>query len=35
MSDYKGNASEEYKLFYKLGVDGVFSDFPEDALKAR
>lgn len=35
VSDYKGNASEEYKLFYKLGVDGVFSDFPEDALKAR
>ena len=35
VSDYKGNPSEEYKLFYKLGVDGVFSDFPADALKAR
>ena len=25
----------EYKLFYQLGVDGVFSDFPDTAVKAR
>ena len=35
LSDYKGDPSAEYKAFYTLGVDGVFSDFPEDALKAR
>ena len=25
---------KEYELFYKLGVDGVFSDFPDTAVKA-
>ena len=34
-SDYAGSPAKEYQLFYKLGVDGVFSDFPEDARKAR
>ena len=35
VSDYKGDPAAEYKLFYSLGVDGVFSDFPGDAVKAR
>lgn len=33
--DYSGNPIEEYQQFYKLGVDGVFSDFPDTALQAR
>ena len=32
---YKGDAIEEYRDFYALGVDGVFSDFPADAIRAR
>ena len=27
-SDYGGNPISEYLLFYELGVDGLFSDFP-------
>lgn len=34
-STFQGNPIAEYQLFYKLGVDGVFSDFPADAFKAR
>ncbi len=34
-SDFKGDPIEEYKMFYALGVDGVFSDFPDTAAKAR
>jgi glycerophosphoryl diester phosphodiesterase len=30
-----GNAFAEYKLFYGLGVDGVFSENPDTALEAR
>jgi glycerophosphoryl diester phosphodiesterase len=30
-----GNAVAEYRLFYGLGLDGVFSDFPDTALAAR
>ncbi len=30
-----GNAFAEYKLFYDLGVDGVFSENPDTALEAR
>lgn len=30
-----GDAAAEYRLFYDLGVDAVFSDFPEEAVKAR
>jgi glycerophosphoryl diester phosphodiesterase len=30
-----GNAAAEYRLFYALGVDGVFSDYPAAALAAR
>ena len=30
-----GLALEEYRLFYDLGVDGVFSDHPDTAIEAR
>ena len=30
-----GDAAAEYRLFYELGVDGVFSDFPAAAVAAR
>lgn len=33
--DYKGNPKNEYKRFFELGVDGVFSDFPDTAIAAR
>ncbi|GAB4238462.1 MAG: hypothetical protein Kow00121_65350 [Elainellaceae cyanobacterium] len=33
--DYAGDPIAEYRQFYELGVDGVFSDFPDTALKAR
>lgn len=32
---YQGKAEAEYQQFYQLGVDGVFSEFPDTALKAR
>lgn len=31
----KGNAQAEYHDFYALGLDGVFSDHPDDAVAAR
>jgi glycerophosphoryl diester phosphodiesterase len=31
----RGDAAAEYRMFYKLGVDGVFSDFPAEAAAAR
>jgi glycerophosphoryl diester phosphodiesterase len=34
-SDFAGNPVEEYLLFYRLGVDGVFSDFPDTAFTSR
>ena len=34
-SDFKGDPKAEYKLFYQLGVDGVFSDLPDHAKAAR
>lgn len=34
-SKYQGRPELEYLEFFKLGVDGVFSDFPDDAVKAR
>ncbi|HEY9208168.1 glycerophosphodiester phosphodiesterase [Acidovorax soli] len=34
-SDFKGDPKAEYKLFFDLGVDGVFSDFPDHAKAAR
>ncbi len=33
--DYNGNPRNEYKRFFELGVDGVFSDFPDTAVAAR
>ena len=33
--DYGGNPVNEYLRFYELGVDGLFSDFPDDAFAAR
>jgi glycerophosphoryl diester phosphodiesterase len=34
-SDYKGNPVNEFLAFYELGVDGLFSDFPDTARTAR
>ena len=34
-SDYKGDGTNEYLAFYRLGVDGVFTDFTDTALAAR
>ena len=33
--DYAGDPIQEYVQFFKLGVDGVFSDFPDTAVAAR
>ena len=30
-----GDAAAEYRRFFGYGVDGVFSDFPADAVAAR
>jgi glycerophosphoryl diester phosphodiesterase len=32
---YGGDPVAEYRAFFALGVDGVFSDFPDHALAAR
>jgi glycerophosphoryl diester phosphodiesterase len=34
-ANYRGDAANEYKQFYNLGIDGVFSDFPDTAVRAR
>jgi glycerophosphoryl diester phosphodiesterase len=34
-SNYAGNPVNEYLAFYELGVDGLFSDFPDTAVVAR
>ncbi|WP_207480095.1 glycerophosphodiester phosphodiesterase [Arenibaculum pallidiluteum] len=34
-ADFKNDPLEEYRAFYGAGIDGVFSDFPDTALKAR
>ena len=34
-NQYEGNPINEYLQFYELGIDGVFSDFPDDAFVAR
>jgi glycerophosphoryl diester phosphodiesterase len=34
-SDYQGSPVNEYLQFYALGIDGVFSDFPDSAFAAR
>lgn len=33
--DYQGDPEKEYLQFYELGVDAVFSDFPDQAVKAK
>jgi glycerophosphoryl diester phosphodiesterase len=33
--DFHGNPGAEYALFLKLGVDGLFSDYPDAAVRAR
>ncbi len=35
LSDFGGHPEKEYEAFFALGVDGVFSDFPDHAVKAR
>jgi glycerophosphoryl diester phosphodiesterase len=32
---YLGDPHAEYRQFYRLGVDGVFSEFPDTAIAAR
>lgn len=34
-NDYLGDPHNEYLAFYRLGVDGVFSDFTDTAIAAR
>jgi glycerophosphoryl diester phosphodiesterase len=34
-SGYVGGPISEYLTYYRLGIDGVFSDFPETAFTAR
>ncbi|MGL6071292.1 glycerophosphodiester phosphodiesterase [Craterilacuibacter sp.] len=34
-ANFMGDPLEEYKAYYALGVDGVFSDFADTAVKAR
>jgi glycerophosphoryl diester phosphodiesterase len=34
-SDYAGDPDREYDQFFDLGVDGLFSDFPDAAVAAR
>jgi glycerophosphoryl diester phosphodiesterase len=33
--DYRGDSQAEYLQFFRLGVDGVFADFPDTAGAAR
>lgn len=35
VGDYNGDPKAEYKQYYRLGLDGLFSDFPDTALAAR
>jgi glycerophosphoryl diester phosphodiesterase len=35
VSDYQGNPVNEYLQFYQLGIDGVFSDFPDTEVASR
>jgi glycerophosphoryl diester phosphodiesterase len=32
---YQGKPEAEYNAFYLLGVDGIFTDFPDTAFAAR
>lgn len=33
--DYSGDPRAEYRQFFRLGVDGVFSEFPDTAVSVR
>ncbi len=33
-AEYNGNPENEYHRFFALGIDGLFSDFPDTAVKA-
>ncbi|MFL6193253.1 MAG: glycerophosphodiester phosphodiesterase [Thermoanaerobaculia bacterium] len=33
--EYGGDPAREYRRFFELGVDGLFSDFPDAAVRAR
>ena len=35
LSGYAGDPKAEYVKFYKMGVDGLFSDFSDTAIAAR
>jgi glycerophosphoryl diester phosphodiesterase len=35
LRDYKNDPILEYQAFYKLGIDGIFTDFTDTAVKAR
>jgi len=34
-ADFQGDPAAEYRLFYSIGLDGLFSDFPDTAIAAR
>lgn len=34
LADYKNDPSAEYQEFFRLGVDGLFTDFPDAAIRA-
>lgn len=34
-ANFKDDPLAEYRAFYALGIDGLFSDFPDHAVKAR
>lgn len=34
-ADYNNNPQAEYEQFFKLGVDGLFSDFPDTGVESR
>ena len=35
ISNYRGDPKAEYRHFYELGIDGLFSDFSDTAVAAR
>ena len=34
-ADYEGDPAKEFEQFYRLGVDGLFSDHPDAAVRVR
>jgi glycerophosphoryl diester phosphodiesterase len=34
-ADYAGDPAKEFLQFYRLGLDGLFADFPDTAIAAR